>query len=433
MPNTDTSNASSNSPSYDAVIVGASLAGCTTAMLLGRAGARVALVEKQPDPGAFKRVCSHFIQASAVPTLERLDLLDPIIAAGGVRSGFRIWTRWGWVEPPPERASYGVNLRREVLDPLLREATAATPGVELMLGLGAERLLREDSAVRGVVVSDRDGEAAELRAPLTIGADGRDSRIAELSEVKTKTLPHERFAYAAYFEGASPVNAPASSLWMLDPQFGAAFPTDNGLTFYVAMLTKDRLPEFKPDPAAALVDFIDSLPEAPPIRAGRMVGSVIGKIEMPNRVRAPVAPGLALAGDAALVTDPLFGVGCGFALQSGEWLADSVAPALSGSESLDRGLARYRRRHSRELRGHAFLINDYATGRKFNPAERMLFSAASRDPKVAATFDAFGTRRIKPWRMMATAVPRSIAVNARHALHSRAGGRREVGVASPES
>jgi 2-polyprenyl-6-methoxyphenol hydroxylase-like FAD-dependent oxidoreductase len=41
-------------PAYDAVIVGASLAGCTTAIALGRAGARVALVEKRPDPAAFK-------------------------------------------------------------------------------------------------------------------------------------------------------------------------------------------------------------------------------------------------------------------------------------------------------------------------------------------------------------------------------------------
>ena len=33
------------SPDYDAVIVGGSLAGCTTAILLGREGLRVALVE----------------------------------------------------------------------------------------------------------------------------------------------------------------------------------------------------------------------------------------------------------------------------------------------------------------------------------------------------------------------------------------------------
>ena len=102
------------------------------------------------------------------------------------------------------------------------------------------------------------------------------------------------------------------------------------------------------------------------------------------------APGLALVGDAALAADPLFGVGCGWAFQSGEWLADAVAPALAGEESLERGLKRYRRRHARKLRGHAFFINDYSSGRKLNPAERMLFAAAARDTKVAVRFDKFG-------------------------------------------
>ena len=39
--------------SYDAVIVGGSLAGCATAMFLGRAGLRGAVVEKSPDPDNF--------------------------------------------------------------------------------------------------------------------------------------------------------------------------------------------------------------------------------------------------------------------------------------------------------------------------------------------------------------------------------------------
>jgi flavin-dependent dehydrogenase len=417
MPHPDRSSTIvSESPDFDAVVVGASLAGCATAIGLGRAGARVALIEKQPDRGAFKRTCSHFIQASAVPTIERLGLLEPIMAAGGVRSRIRAWTAWGWIEAPPEEAGYSVNLRREVLDPLVREVAAATPGVELMLGHAAGRLLREDGGVGGVALHNPDGEETELRARLTVGADGRDSRIAELSGVATKTLPHNRFAYGAYFEGASPAGAPDGSFWMLDPQWAAAFPTDEGLTFYAAMLTKDRLPEFKRDPAAALVTFVGDLPEAPPIRAGRMVGSVLGKLDMPNRVRVPVAPGLALAGDAALAVDPLFGVGCGWALQSAEWLADSVVPALRGAEPLEDGLDRYRRRHRHELRGHAFLINDYATGRRLNPGERALFAAAARDPKVAANFDEMGTRRIKPGRMLAKTLPRAIAVNARYAI-----------------
>lgn len=408
-----------NRSSYDAVIVGASLAGCATAIGLGRGGARVALVEKRPDPAAFKRICSHFIQASAVPALDRLGLLEPIAEAGGVRTTMRAWTPWGWIEAPAAEARQGVNLRRELLDPMVREAAVSTPGVELMLGHSAERLVREGDAVQGVVVHDPEGAERTLSAQLVVGADGRDSRIAELGAVKTKTSRHGRFAYGAYFDGPPAAVDGASSIWMLDPNWAAAFPTDSGLTFYAAMPTKDRLPEFRHDPEGALISFVAGVPEAPPIEVSRLASPVLGKIEMPNKVRVPVAPGLALVGDAAMAVDPLFGVGCGWAFQSGEWLAQSVAPALAGEEPLHAGLARYRRQHRRALRGHASMINEYASGRKMNPGERLIFSAGARDPRMAERFEAFGTRSIGPARFFATALPRAIVVNTRHALSAR--------------
>lgn len=413
--NSNPSNPTIASP-YDAVIVGASLAGCATAIHLGRAGLRVAVVEKKPDPQAYKRTCSHFIQASGVPALERLGLLEPMEAAGATRPRIHIWSQWGWIESPPERAPRGVNLRREVLDPMLRSAAAETPGVEMMLGWSAERLLREGEAFAGVAVRSPEGEEREVRARLTIGADGRDSRIAELSAVPEKTYPHNRFAYGAYFEGGAPANAPDATAWFLNPQWCAAFPTDGGLTFYAAMPTKDRLPEFKKDPGQALVSFLSDVPDAPPIRDGRIVGSVMGKVDMTNRMRRPVAPGLALVGDAALATDPLFGVGCGFAFQSAEWLCESVRPALQGAEPLAKGLGRYRRRHAKGLRGHAFFIHDYSTGRPFNPGERLFWSAAARDPETALILESYGTRQIGPAKMFQRALPKAVAVNVRHAL-----------------
>jgi 2-polyprenyl-6-methoxyphenol hydroxylase-like FAD-dependent oxidoreductase len=401
---------------YDAVIVGASLAGCAAAIQLGRAGNRVAIVEKQPDPLAYKRTCSHFIQASGVPAIERLGLLEPIEAAGGKRPRVHAWTEWGWVEAPPEHAARGINLRREVLDPMVRSTAAETPGVDLMLGWSAERLLRENGSFAGVAVRNPSGEEHELRARLTIGADGRDSRIAELSEVPVKTSPNARFAYGAYFEGASPAHAPDATAWFLDPQWAAAFPTDANLTFYAAMPTKERLPEFKQDPEGALVRFLADIPEAPPIREGRRVGPVLGKVDMTNRMRRPTAPGLALIGDAALAADPLFGVGCGWAFQSAGWMSDAILPALAGEEPLGKGLDRYRRRHAKELRGHTFFMHDYSTGRRFNLPEKMMFAAAARDTKSAAIMDSFATRQISPARMLPRMVPRAIAVNARHAL-----------------
>lgn len=401
---------------YDAVVVGGSLAGCAAAIQLGRAGLRVAVVEKKPDPNAYKRICSHFIQAGGVPAIERLGLLEAMEAAGAKRPRAHLWTQWGWIEAPPERAGRGVNLRREVLDPLLRSAAAETPGVEMMLGWTAERLLKDGETFAGVAVRSPAGEEREIRGRLTVGADGRDSKVAELSGVPTKTYPHNRIAYGGYFEGGAPLHAPDATAWFLNPQWAAGFPTDNGLTFYAAMPTKDWLPQFKSDPAGALVDFIANVPDAPPIREGRLVDPVMGKVDMTNRMRRPVAPGLALIGDAALATDPLFGVGCGWAFQSAEWLADSILPALRGDESLEKGLARYRRRHAKELRGHAFFIHDYSTGRRFNPAERMIWSAASRDPEMATILDSYGTRQIGPSRMLPRALPRAVAVNARHAL-----------------
>ncbi len=416
---------------YDAVVVGASLAGCTTAMMLGRAGARVALVEKQPDPRAFKRICSHFVQSSAVPTLERVGLLEPILAAGGVRTHLRAWTHWGWVAASHDRVPAGLNLRREKLDPLVREAAAATPGVDLLLGQSVERLVQDGGAVRGVVARDRSGTETELRARLVVGADGRDSRVAALAGVPEKRTPHGRFAYGGYFEGPLPKWGMDGTIWMLDPQWAAAFPTDDGLVFYAAMGTKDRLPEFKADPEAALRKWVADVPEAPPIAASALVGEVMGKIDMENRLRQPTAPGLALVGDAALAIDPLFGVGCGFAFQTAEWLCDSVTPALLRGEPLDESLERYRRRHRRGLRGHALQMSDSSTGRKLNAGERLVFSASARDAKLAEQFDAFGSRRITPEQALARTLPRALVVNARHALRRRSADTTAAGSAAP--
>jgi len=410
--------------SYDAVIVGGSLAGCATAMLLGRAGARVAVVEKSPDPAAYKRICSHFIQASAVPTLERLELLEPMEAAGAVRPRLRVRVPWGWVAAPPGRVARGVNLRRSKLDPMLRERAAATPGVEVLLGQAVREVRRAGGRVAGVVARDRDGVETVFEAPLTIGADGRDSSVVGLAGVKEKTHPHGRFVYGGYFEGVTPRHAPDASVWMRDPEWSAAFPTDGGLTLYAVMPTLDRLPEFKADPVAAMLDYFEAAPDAPSLRSATLTDDgLLGKIDMTNRVRTPTAPGLALVGDAALATDPLFGIGCGWAFQTAEWLADSVAPALRGEGELEAGLRRYRRLHRRRLGGHAWSIHDYATGRKLQPPERLIFSAAVRNPRVATIFETYGTRQIGPARMIATAMPLAAATNARHSLGQRRGGR----------
>ncbi len=81
---------------FDVVVVGAGLAGCTAARLFALKGLHVALVEHHVDVQAFKQLCTHFIQASATPTLRRLRLDQLIEDAGGVRNGIDMWTGYGW-------------------------------------------------------------------------------------------------------------------------------------------------------------------------------------------------------------------------------------------------------------------------------------------------------------------------------------------------
>jgi 2-polyprenyl-6-methoxyphenol hydroxylase-like FAD-dependent oxidoreductase len=419
---------------FDAVVVGASLAGSATAIMLGRAGARVALVEQRPDASAYKKVCSHYIQSSAVATLERLELLEPMMRAGAVRSRVRLHGPWGWIEPN-EKSSVlsGVNLRREVLDPLIRRTAAETPGVELMTGQTVDELVRDGESICGVVARDRQGDMLRLRTRLVVGADGRGSRVAKLAGMRESKHRNERFAYGAYFEGPAPTGSPDASFWLLDPDMAAAFPTDAGLTFYAAMPTKQRLAAFREDPAKALVEFVASVPDAPPIEASRMVSAPEGKLDMTNVTHARTAPGLALVGDAAMAIDPLWGVGCGWALQSAEWLADGVGAALAeprasaDASALKRGLQRYARHHSRALRGHKTMIYDYSSGRKMQLPERLLFSTATYDQGVARVMEAYGSRNIGPARMIVTGTPRAIVAKVRRPLMRRGyGPKRQV-------
>jgi flavin-dependent dehydrogenase len=117
-------------------------------------------------------------------------------------------------------------------------------------------------------------------------------------------------------------------------------------------------------------------------------------------MRPAARPGVAFVGDAALATDPVFGVGCGWAFQSAEWLVDHTNTALLEGGDLDGALNRYRRAFRRRLGPDHWLIADMSTGRKLRPMERLAFRAATRDPVVARALEEVTTRRRSALRML---------------------------------
>ncbi|MCX4984325.1 NAD(P)/FAD-dependent oxidoreductase [Streptomyces sp. NBC_00572] len=402
---------------YDVVISGASLAGSAAAILLARRGARVALLERRSDPEAYKVLCTHSVTANAYPVLDELGLVPALEKAGAVRNDARWYTRWGWIEPRaaptgPE-LPHAYNIRRSVLDPLIRSHAARTPGVDLLLGHQVTGLVREAGRTVGVRASTRQGER-EIRARLVVGADGKDSAVATFAGVPARQYENARFGYLAHFRNL-PLHGGIGQTWFLEPDMAYAFPNDDGVTVLAVVPDKKHLPAFREDLEGSFLEFIRALPEAPPIDSAERITKIIGMVDYPLHSRKPTAPGVALIGDAALTGDPLWGVGCGWALESAQWLAAAVASAATGRGDLDKSLAAYERRHGRQLRGHQYLAVDFAKARPFNPIERLVFSAAARDESIARHMHRFASRLIGPLRFLNPVIlAKSAAVNIKY-------------------
>ena len=98
--------------------------------------------------------------------------------------------------------------------------------------------------------------------------------------------------------------------------------------------------------------------------------------------------------------DPVWGVGCGWALQSADWLVEETADALGGGSELDAALDRYQRVHRRRLLPHYLMTSDFASGRPINPLEGRLFRAVARDTVLRRAFEQVGSRRRSPARLL---------------------------------
>jgi flavin-dependent dehydrogenase len=170
----------------------------------------------------------------------------------------------------------------------------------------------------------------------------------------------------------------------------------------------------------------EALPGAPKLRHAERVCEMRGMLKMPNRRRPAAGRGVAVIGDAALALDPIWGTGCGFAMQSAAWLVDETAAALADRQSspatLDAALRRYRRLHLQRTWGHALHVADFSRVRSDRLVERLLFSAATRDQTLADAVLGYLGREagvldlVTPRNML-----RALWVNATHAVerHSR--------------
>jgi flavin-dependent dehydrogenase len=324
---------------FDAIVVGARVAGSAAAIMLGRKRLKVLLLDKSAFPS--DTISTHIVLAGGTQVLRRLGMLAALEALGGVRysamrnrgPGFDYSARLDGSLDPSEDLR-GLCLTRDKMDVAIVDAARSIECVAMREQFRVTDLIIEDGAIAGICGEDSSGRHY-FRAPLTIGADGLRSRLARLAAEKIgaferKDVKCARAYYYAYFE-----DVPRAKLDdLLITEFEASPGTatlacrcNDGMVVAAVAFDANEMRDFRTALASNFMSYIGKSSIMGAILDGaRIVGKIRSSGLLLNTWRDPVCDGAILLGDAGLHVDPLFGQGHSFALMSAEIFAE-LAPS----------------------------------------------------------------------------------------------------------
>lgn len=314
---------------YDAIVVGARVAGASTAMLLARRGLRVLMVDRR-QPGS-DTLSTHALMRGGVLQIQRWGLLDRVKEAGAQPVKRTTFHYGDTVETIDLKPSAGIEAlyapRRNVLDSILVEA-AAEAGVDIRFGITVQDLLTDQTdRVVGIAARASSGLPVRATAPITVGADGIRSVVARRvgAPVEHQGTGASAIIYS-YWSG----KIADGYEWFYRPGVSAGLiPTNGGETcVWIGAPRKRFMSELRRD----LEDsFHRILEEAAPEAVGRLESRgrresrFFGFPGVPGFMRRPYGAGWALVGDSSHFKDPLSAHGITDALRDAEFLADAVA------------------------------------------------------------------------------------------------------------
>jgi 2-polyprenyl-6-methoxyphenol hydroxylase-like FAD-dependent oxidoreductase len=322
-------------PERDLVIAGGGPAGIMAGLLFARAGCKVQVLEKHAD--FFRDFRGDTVHPSTLELLRELGLLDEFLKRPHdevrtltARVADRQITIADTSHLPVESRFIALMPQWDFLDFLTQEARHY-PTFSLRMEAEAVDLIVKNERVCGVRL--KDGE--EVKARLTIAADGRDSILRDKARLPKQDL-----------------GAPIDVLWFRLPKektpvnetggtFGAGtflVELDRGDYWQCAyVVPKGAAEEIR---RAGLADFRSSVARAAPELA-----AVVDTLEDWDQVKLLSVtldrltrwwrPGLLAIGDAAHAMSPVGGVGINLAIQDAVAAANILAGPLARGEDVD--------------------------------------------------------------------------------------------------
>ena len=214
----------------DVVVVGAGIAGTTTALLLARAGASVTLLERSAVPDEAR--AGVLLQPNGLAVLAGLGLDHRLRAAGCVLHRAAIYGNGSRPIADSSITDFGHGLdhvlavRGSALQEVMLDAVAGEPAIACRFGAAATRCIPE-----GAVDLDWRGRSSTIKAELVVGADGVRSAVRTGGNFGTRV----RYAGRSYVRGLVPRNGvlPDGAYWTSLGMFGIA-PVDADTVYFNA-------------------------------------------------------------------------------------------------------------------------------------------------------------------------------------------------------
>lgn len=327
-------------------IVGSGPAGAMLALLLARQGIPVMLLEAHMDFDREFR--GDTIHPSVLTILDEIGMADRLLQIrhtemrsisiqrpdGVVTMGdlSLLKTKYPYIALIPQ-----VDFLKFITD-----EAAHYPSFQLVMGAQVDELLEEHGRICGVRYRGMDSYC-EVRATLTVGADGRFSRLRKLAGFEPiKTSPPMDILWFRLSRKPDDAEQPLGRF--VD---GRIVVTLNRYDYWQCglVIPKGKYQEVR---ATGLEQFRLSIAEAVPLLADRVdelqEWKQISVLSVESsRIPRWYRPGLLLIGDAAHVMSPVGGVGINYAIQDAVVAANVLAGKLKYGIVEVRDLAKVQR------------------------------------------------------------------------------------------